>query len=214
MLPATVGDTDAKAMSSLLVIGPAKGNRIRQILSAINYRFLGPEFSLGLCRAPSLPANRATPKSSYEASSRSSSHCIKQSSMPRARNCGSVSPRRPSLPTTITTSLSSVLGRTSALRTASSRQPPPPTASACASSEAPAFPTQRRSYSAPVNRLASFAYLQRTFSGGQRFRHSSQLPQSARRRHCRPGAAADLSFVPCQQSSGLAAKNHERPNSP
>ena len=42
MLPATVGDTDAKAMSSLLVIGPAKGNRIIQILSAINYRFLGP----------------------------------------------------------------------------------------------------------------------------------------------------------------------------
>ena len=33
---------DAKAMSSLLVIGPAKGNRIIQILSAINYRFLGP----------------------------------------------------------------------------------------------------------------------------------------------------------------------------
>jgi len=42
LLPATVGDTDAKAMSSLLVIGPAKGNRIIQILSAINYRFLGP----------------------------------------------------------------------------------------------------------------------------------------------------------------------------
>jgi hypothetical protein len=38
----TVGDTDAKTMSSLLVIGPAKGNRIIQILSAINYRFLGP----------------------------------------------------------------------------------------------------------------------------------------------------------------------------
>jgi hypothetical protein len=33
---------DAKAMSSLLVIGPAKGNRIIQILSAINYGFLGP----------------------------------------------------------------------------------------------------------------------------------------------------------------------------
>ena len=42
LLPATVGDTDAKAMSSLLVIGPAKGNRIIQILFAINYRFLGP----------------------------------------------------------------------------------------------------------------------------------------------------------------------------
>jgi len=50
LLPATVGDTDAKAMSSLLVIAPAKGlviapakgNRIIQILSAINYRFLGP----------------------------------------------------------------------------------------------------------------------------------------------------------------------------
>jgi hypothetical protein len=42
LLPATVGDTDAKAMSSLLVIGPVKGNRIIQILSAINYRFLGP----------------------------------------------------------------------------------------------------------------------------------------------------------------------------
>jgi len=42
LLRATVGDTDAKAMSSLLVIGPAKGTRIIQILSAINYRFLGP----------------------------------------------------------------------------------------------------------------------------------------------------------------------------
>jgi len=42
LLPATVGDTDAKAMSSLLVIVPAKGNRIIQILSAINYRFLVP----------------------------------------------------------------------------------------------------------------------------------------------------------------------------
>ena len=42
LLPATAGDTDAKAMSSLLVIGPAKGNRIIQILFAINYRFLGP----------------------------------------------------------------------------------------------------------------------------------------------------------------------------
>ena len=42
LLPATVDDTDAKAMSSLLVIGPAKGDRIIQILSAINYRFLGP----------------------------------------------------------------------------------------------------------------------------------------------------------------------------
>src|SRR2546423_4457526 len=30
-------------MTSLLVIGPAKGNRIIQILSAINYRFLGPD---------------------------------------------------------------------------------------------------------------------------------------------------------------------------
>jgi len=29
---------------SLLVIGPAKGTRIIQILSAINYRFLGPNF--------------------------------------------------------------------------------------------------------------------------------------------------------------------------
>jgi hypothetical protein len=46
LLPATVGDTDAKVMSSLLVIGPAKGNRIIQILSAINYRFSGAEFSL------------------------------------------------------------------------------------------------------------------------------------------------------------------------
>ena len=44
LLPATVGDTDAKAMSSLLVIAPAKGTRIIQILSAINYRFLGPNF--------------------------------------------------------------------------------------------------------------------------------------------------------------------------
>jgi hypothetical protein len=42
LLPETVGDTDAKAMSSLLVIRPAKNNRIIQILSAINYRFLGP----------------------------------------------------------------------------------------------------------------------------------------------------------------------------
>jgi hypothetical protein len=42
LLPATVGDTDAKAMSSLLVIGFAKGNRIIQILSAFNCRFLGP----------------------------------------------------------------------------------------------------------------------------------------------------------------------------
>jgi hypothetical protein len=41
LLLAIVGDTDAKAMSSLLVIAPAKGNRIIQILSAINYRFLG-----------------------------------------------------------------------------------------------------------------------------------------------------------------------------
>jgi hypothetical protein len=32
----------ARVMSSLLVIGLAKGNRIIQILSAINYRFLGP----------------------------------------------------------------------------------------------------------------------------------------------------------------------------
>jgi hypothetical protein len=32
----------SKAMSSLLVIAPAKGTRIIQILSAINYRFLGP----------------------------------------------------------------------------------------------------------------------------------------------------------------------------
>jgi hypothetical protein len=31
-----------QAMSSLLVIDPAKDNRIIQILSAINYRFLGP----------------------------------------------------------------------------------------------------------------------------------------------------------------------------
>jgi hypothetical protein len=31
-----------QAMSSLLVIAPAKGNRIIQILSAINYRCLGP----------------------------------------------------------------------------------------------------------------------------------------------------------------------------
>jgi hypothetical protein len=42
LLPATVDDTDARAMSSLLVIGPAKGNPIIQILSAINYRFLAP----------------------------------------------------------------------------------------------------------------------------------------------------------------------------
>jgi RecA/RadA recombinase len=41
LLPATVGDTDAKAMSSLLVIGAAKGNRIIQIF--------GAEFSLGVC---------------------------------------------------------------------------------------------------------------------------------------------------------------------
>ena len=42
LLLATVDDTDAKVMSTLLVIGPAKGNRIKQILSAINYRFLAP----------------------------------------------------------------------------------------------------------------------------------------------------------------------------
>ena len=50
MLPATVGDTDAKAMSSLLVIAPAKGNRIIQILSAIKLQIFGAEFSLGDAR--------------------------------------------------------------------------------------------------------------------------------------------------------------------
>jgi len=42
LLPARVGDTDAKAMSSPLVIAPTKGTRIIQILSAISYRFFGP----------------------------------------------------------------------------------------------------------------------------------------------------------------------------
>ena len=36
------GGTEVSVMSLLLVSAPAKGNRIIQILSAINYRFLGP----------------------------------------------------------------------------------------------------------------------------------------------------------------------------
>jgi len=42
LAPGKSGGTDAKVMIVLLVIGLAKGNRIIQILSAIDYRFLGP----------------------------------------------------------------------------------------------------------------------------------------------------------------------------
>jgi hypothetical protein len=41
-LPATAGGTDVKVMGLLFVTDHAKGNRIIQILSAINYRFLRP----------------------------------------------------------------------------------------------------------------------------------------------------------------------------
>jgi hypothetical protein len=44
-LSGTAGGADARVMSSLLVTGLAKGNRIVQILSAINCRFLGPNSS-------------------------------------------------------------------------------------------------------------------------------------------------------------------------
>jgi hypothetical protein len=40
--PRTAGGKDVNAMALLLLTGLAKGNRIIQILSAINCRFLGP----------------------------------------------------------------------------------------------------------------------------------------------------------------------------
>jgi hypothetical protein len=46
-------------MSSFLVPSPVKGNLIIQILSAINYRFLGAEFSLGLAPWTAMEINGA-----------------------------------------------------------------------------------------------------------------------------------------------------------
>jgi hypothetical protein len=42
LFPGTAAGTDAGDMCSLLVTGLPKNNRIIQILSVINFRFLGP----------------------------------------------------------------------------------------------------------------------------------------------------------------------------
>ena len=89
---------------------------------------------------------------------------------------------RPNSLTTATISLSSVSGRQSALRTASSLSQPPPMESDCALSAAPAFQIRQRCFSALANRRDFFVSLQQRFFSSPRFRPSSPLPRTRRRR--------------------------------